>query len=309
MPGRRMAPSCAAKNQPSGGARPAKRRARGRAKFRPPNACRQWVGRNLALLLDKNPTVRKGAARTLADLEAADPAFVGACLQSASDAEGAAFERLVTQGGAAGGGSRPGSCCTSPVAGHRGGGALSRSASARVDDGLLTGVVAAAAKSAPSAAAAEAVAVKGTAEEAPDGGWGLRRRSSITPASSAAVAAAVAGPPAASAAAAEAQQQAEAAKESAAPPAAAAEGQAPGAVGLSGCAEELLALLPAEPAAQARHLAVLVHRAALARGEAEAEAALAELRAAAGPGGAAAEAWEEAAEQVRSLVLVFAGVT
>ncbi|GBF89721.1 hypothetical protein Rsub_02891 [Raphidocelis subcapitata] len=100
---------------------------------------RQWVARTLPLLLDKNAGVRRMAARALAALHATDAPFVASCLQHASGQEVVAFERAMatpgllephSRGGSpTGDASRPESVCsdgeaaaTAPAAGANGAG-------------------------------------------------------------------------------------------------------------------------------------------------------------------------------------------
>ncbi|GBF91808.1 hypothetical protein Rsub_04913 [Raphidocelis subcapitata] len=262
---------------------------------------RQWVSRNLGLLLDKNPVVRRGAARVLADLNESEPAFVSACLQSAPEAEATAFERAVgpaapppPPGAGASGGTRPGSGCPSPAAARGGVGAASRSPSGRRGG---------AAAVAPRAEVSEAA----TAEAAASGGDEV---GAVGPAVAEAGPAAVA-PRAPAAPAAEGLSGPAEAVEAPAPTAAdsdapSTEAAAPRVeAGRDEAAEEEgpepLALagveLPPDPAAQARHLLVLIHRLRQGKGPADAEAALSELSAccAPGPGGAGDEAWASAA--------------
>jgi len=70
---------------------------------------RQWVARCLPLLIDKNPGVRRMAARALACLHDIDAAFMTSCLQQASSKEVVAFERAMASPGVLGGQSRPAS--------------------------------------------------------------------------------------------------------------------------------------------------------------------------------------------------------
>ncbi|KAI8476813.1 MAG: clasp N terminal-domain-containing protein [Monoraphidium minutum] len=226
----------------------------------------KWVSRNLALLLDKNTGVRKMAAKALGALHAIDTPFIASCLAHAAPPEVVAFERALAAG-IPGVGSAAASRGPSPGEGARFAAREGAGEEAEEEEAEANGGGHEYGFSAAAAAAAAQALAPAPQQQLPHPAWQDAAGCSGAPAASAAAPAAAPAAPAAAPAVADGGDAGAGMRGSDG-------GGAPAAGGVGGVQHEILGRtfvepvtlhharveLPSDPAGQARHLTVLVHR-------------------------------------------------